>query len=287
MYRIAACEHGTAFDRTTTHLPNEMKKPMVSFLSIALLLYLALCLLLFLFQEKMMFYPSGTPAGAAQAYRQDVFSFTADGADLHGWLFNRGQERLIIYYGGNAEELSGTLPEFSGFSDWSVLMMNYRGFGGSGGRPGQKALQRDALALFDHVTRTMGIKPQQVVLFGRSLGSGVAVYVAAHRPVAGVILVTPFDSLAAVAAGHYPLFPVRRLIRHPFDSAALAQSIRTPCLMLIAGRDAVVPPPRAHALAAVWGGPVQAEVLPSADHNDIHLHPVYRQHIDAFLISHL
>jgi pimeloyl-ACP methyl ester carboxylesterase len=231
----------------------------------------------------MIFYPSGTPAGADQTYRQEAFSFPAGGADLHGWLLNRGRERMIIYYGGNAEELSGTLPEFAGFSDWAVLMMNYRGFGDSQGRPGQAVLQADALALFDHVTEKLGIDPRRVVLFGRSLGSGVAVHVAAHRPAAGVILVTPFDSLAAVAAGHYPIFPVRHLIRHPFDSAALASQIRTPCLMLVAERDAVVPPARARGLAASWAGPVREEVLSGADHNDIHLDPRYASTIQSFL----
>jgi pimeloyl-ACP methyl ester carboxylesterase len=106
--------------------------------------------------------------------------------------------------------------------------MNYRGYGGSDGTPSETALLSDALFVFDYMLATEGIDPAHVVLMGRSLGSGVAVHVAAKRKVGGVILVTPFDSLVNVARAHYPIFPVGLMLKHRFDSAALAPGITTP-----------------------------------------------------------
>jgi hypothetical protein len=118
---------------------------------------------------------------------------------------------------------------------------------------------------------------------GRSLGSGVAVQVAARQPVAGVILVTPFDSLVSVARAHYPIFPVNLLLKHRFDSAALAPQIRVPALFLVADGDRVAPPRFAAALESVWGGRTRLVTIAGTDHNSIETSPQYWTAINAFL----
>jgi pimeloyl-ACP methyl ester carboxylesterase len=118
---------------------------------------------------------------------------------------------------------------------------------------------------------------------GRSLGSGVAVHVAAHREVRGVILITPFDSLLNVARHHYPFLPVKLLLRHPFDSAALAPKVKMPALVLIGRQDDIIPNPLSSALAQRWGGPAQTVAIESVGHNDIQLDEGYWRAINIFL----
>jgi pimeloyl-ACP methyl ester carboxylesterase len=166
---------------------------------------------------------------------------------------------------------------------WSVLLMNYRGYGLSQGAPGQDELYRDALFLYDHFTARAEIDKQRVVLMGRSLGSGVATYVASQRRVAGVILTTPYDSIAAVAQNFYPYVPVRLLLRHPFDALSLAGEIRVPLLALVAERDQVIPPIHAERLIAAWAGPKQRVVIPGADHDSLVGENLYWDSVRAFL----
>jgi pimeloyl-ACP methyl ester carboxylesterase len=161
--------------------------------------------------------------------------------------------------------------------------MNYRGYGDSQGKPSQTAICRDALYILDTLTARENIPMNHIVLMGRSLGSGVAVHVAAHRPVRGVILITPFDSLLNVARHHYPLLPVRWLLKHPFDSAALAPDIKVPALVIMGNQDAIIPNKRSTRLAQVWGGAVETVVIQGAGHNDIQLDPRYWEAVNLFL----
>ena len=101
----------------------------------------------------------------------------------------------IIYYGGNAEEVSQNLHDLKKFGDYSMLFVNYRGYGKSEGWPGQDVLFSDALFIFDHITNNYNIEPSNIFLMGRSLGSAVAVHVGSKRSVKGMILVTPFDQM--------------------------------------------------------------------------------------------
>ena len=133
--------------------------------------------------------------------------------------------------------------------------MNYRGYGRSGGRPGERQLLADALLLYDRVTRRPDVDPGRVAVMGRSIGSGVAVYVARERPVLGAVLVSPYDSVAAVARDAFPYLPVPLLLRHRFEAASWAAGVRAPLLALIAGDDRVIDP---RALPAGWRPPGRA-----------------------------
>src|SRR4030095_10671709 len=168
----------------------------------------------------------------------------------------------------------------------AVVVVNYRGYGGSTGQPGQKELYDDGLAIYDYAIRR-GVPPQHIVVMGRSLGSGVASMLAGARPVHAAILITPFDSLASVAAGHYPFLPVRLLLRHPFPSAEWARLAHAPALIMAAEQDSVVPATHARKLFDAWAGPKQFHVLPQTGHNDIDMHPDYYRLIDEFLAAEL
>ncbi|MGA6926411.1 MAG: alpha/beta hydrolase, partial [Desulfosarcina sp.] len=207
---------------------------------------------------------------------------------LSGWFFKNqidAKRPLIVYYGGNAEDISLNFEDLKRFNADSFLFMNYRGYGGSEGHPSERSLLDDAVFALDRVLESEGIDPAHVVLMGRSLGSGVAVYVAAKRTVGGVILVTPFDSLVNVARSHYPVFPVGLMLKHRFDSAALAPGIKTPALFLTASNDQVVPLRFAKKLQALWGGPVTAVTIEGRDHNNIETSRAYWDAINAYLVE--
>ncbi len=213
---------------------------------------------------------------------QEIFLQAKDGTKLHAWHV-RGGGPLIFYFGGNAEEVSWMLEETVNAPGYSWLLVNYRGYGLSEGSPGEAALTSDAIEWFDHVTKLPGVDAKRSIAFGRSLGSGVAVALAAQRPIAQVILATPYDSLAAVAKRHYWYLPVDLLLKHRFDSIALAPALKQPLLCLIAGRDEVIPPVHGERLFDAWGGSRRKVVLEEANHNTTDAHPMFWTSIREFL----
>jgi pimeloyl-ACP methyl ester carboxylesterase len=196
-----------------------------------------------------------------------------------------GPHALVIYFGGNGEEVSPMVTQARHFPGCALLVMNYRGYGSSEGKPSERALVADALSLYDHAAALPGIDGKRIIAMGRSLGSGVAVALAASRPLAGVILVTPYDSMVAVAHTHYPLLPVSLLLKHRFESAERAPAIHAPGLILTAGDDRVIPRKHSDALYAVWGGAKTKVEIPGADHNSIDAYPAYWSAIADFLRS--
>lgn len=229
------------------------------------------------FARELIYPRRGTQVAADESMHE----LDVAGTVLRGWVVNPGRDRVLLYFGGNGEGL-GMWREVVAqhFPDHTTYLMAYRGYGASEGHPSQRALSADALALVDHVVeRHPGAR---VDVLGRSLGSGVAVHVATQRPVDHVVLVTPFDSLAATAADLFPGLPVARLIEDHWDSAAIAADVRTPVLVVRGGRDVIVRPERTDRLIDALSDPVVV-LFPDADHNDISDNPDYWPSIVRFL----
>ncbi|NJL58986.1 MAG: hypothetical protein HC887_04355 [Desulfobacteraceae bacterium] len=188
-----------------------------SLLSIAVRLFIAILLILwimmYLFQEKMLFIRTHTDQYFLKIIREkfpnaELWVDTRNHVRLHGWFRNAsGLEKAptIIYFGGNAEDISEQIFEFEPLKGWAVLLVNYRGYGLSQGSPSQENLFNDALSIYDHISRREDVDASRIVAMGRSLGSGVAVHLASQRPLAGVILVSPYDSIRNVAQKIYPV----------------------------------------------------------------------------------
>lgn len=249
----------------------------------------------FWFQDRLIYFPRPLAPGTAERMRNDVpgseeLHLTAtDGIALRGWLVkNSSRERspLLIYFGGNAEEVSHLAADAARFPGWSLVLVNYRGYGLSQGEPGEAAFLADAVTIFDTVIARPDIDPTRVIAMGRSLGTGVAVHLASQRPLAGVILVSPYDSMVNVGKDHYWFLPVGLMLRHRFDAAVLAPSVQAPLLALVAGDDEVVSPRRSAALVERWGGPKEMLTIPDRGHNDIESHPLFWPAIAEF-IEHL
>lgn len=208
------------------------------------------------------------------------------GATLRGWVTNPHAERGVVYFGGNAEQV-GQYRDIveAQFPLHATYLLAYRGYGASDGEPSERALVHDGLALVDEVARRHPGAP--VALIGRSLGSGVAVQVAVRRPEVGrLVLVTPFDSLAAVIRDILPgmPMPVGALVADRFDSKAVADRLTMPTLVVRAGRDEVVLPPRTDALVAALPSRLTRVVdFPAADHNSISGLAAYWKAIRDFL----
>lgn len=237
-------------------------------------------------QERMIFFPQPVVSTAHLPPRAAPFAVTAaDGTQLRGWIVpgTTTPAPAIVYFGGNAEEVSWSLADRRWPSEWTLVALNYRGYGDSEGAPGERALLGDGLAIHDAVAAHDGVDRERIVVFGRSLGTAVAVHVAAQRPVAGAVLVSPYDSIAAVGSHHYPWLPVSLLLRHRFDAALDAQRATAAMLAIVAEADAIIPGERSRALYDAWAGPKRWQVVNEAGHNTLGSTREYWDVVEQFL----
>ncbi|MEJ1369228.1 MAG: alpha/beta hydrolase [Candidatus Sedimenticola sp. (ex Thyasira tokunagai)] len=241
-----------------------------------LVLYIGALSYLFANQQAYIYFPQMT----ARVMVKSNYQLLNQGVELNGWVLNPGQERAIIYFGGNAESVEGNLPLFEKLFDrYSVYLLAYRGYGESEGDPSEKALCSDALALYDRIKK----HHREVAVIGRSLGSGVATYLASERAVTKMALVTPFDSIEHLAADLYPVFPVRLLLQDKYDSVGRVGAITAESLVLLAEQDRVVP--RAYSENLIAGfAPTKLEVrvIEGASHNSISSYESYFSALDLF-----
>jgi pimeloyl-ACP methyl ester carboxylesterase len=162
-------------------------------------------------------------------------------------------------------------------------MVNYRGYGMSEGKPGEEAIFRDALAIYDAFAKRDDVDAKRVAVMGVSLGSGVATYLAAHRPVQAVILVTPYDSIARIAGEKFWFAPVTLILKHRFDSIALAPKVRQPALFMVAAEDEIISVANSRRLFDAWAGPKQWNLVKGEGHNTISFSADYWRAIGKFL----
>jgi hypothetical protein len=239
--------------------------------------YLGLCAWVYVTQRSQIYFP--TPE--ARQPGTQVLWVKSTGAKLKVWMVGRPGPRALLYFGGNAEDVAANLDDFSRtFPGHSLYLVNYRGYGGSIGEPSEAGLYADALAVHDRVRA----EHAEISVMGRSLGAGVAVYLASERPVERLVLVTAFDSLVEVARAHFRWLPVARLLQDRYESVRRAPAVRAPVLMVVAGGDEIIPEARSRALAAAFApGQARVVVVPGATHNTLDLSPAYLRTVRAFL----
>ena len=252
-----------------------MPRLLLRALRLIVIAWLIACTGMTVFQRKLLYWPQ------ARQIDTPVMRLPTTAGDVLVSVRERPGKDALIYFGGNAEDVSPSLEEFArAFPEHSLYLPHYRGFGGSAGSPSEADLKNDALALFDvvHARHT------EVSLVGRSLGSGIASYLASQRPVQRLALVTPFDSVEAVARDLYPWLPIRWLLQDKFDSQSLAARIQAPTLILVAGQDQLVSEAHSRRLATAFTATgLQYTRIATADHNDIAGHPEYYAALGAFL----
>jgi pimeloyl-ACP methyl ester carboxylesterase len=232
-------------------------------------IYAALCIALFVFQRSLIYYPQPRSLAADP----DTLTLTVGQIRILVSTRPHPGTDAVIYLGGNAEDVTESLPTLQeAFPDRALYAMRYRGFGGSIGKPSEAALISDALLLFDKIH---AVHPH-IIVIGRSLGSGVAVHLASVRPVERLVLVTPYNSLEEIAAKQFPVFPVRWLLLDKFESWRYAPQVTAPTLLLAAEHDEVIPRASTERLYTYFSAPLATlAVIRGASHNTLSDSPEY------------
>jgi len=231
---------------------------------------------LWLVQRRLIYFPDRSPVPAAAtvlAGARDVVLDTSDGLRLGAWLVppaGPARDVAVLVAPGNAGNRRYRVPLARALAGagFTVLLMDYRGYGANPGGPSQGGLARDVDAARDYLAGTVGIAPARMIYFGESLGAAVVTELATRYPPGGLVLRSPFTDLAAVGRYHYPILPVRPLLRDRYPVADLIGRITVPAVVVYGTGDRVVPPQQSRAVAARAGGPTRLVAVDGADHND-------------------
>ncbi len=255
-----------------------LRRSLMTILALAFLGYAAICVLLFVSQDSMVFFPSTAPREELEESARGL-GFTPwknSAGEVIGWQSLAGDPTsvLLVCHGNGGYALHGSIfaeaNRRMGDSGWKTFLLEYPGYGSRPGSPSESTLTSAAIDAVDALATD---PDRRIYLLGQSLGSGVASATAAARPdhIAGVILITPFDSLPSAARGHYPWLPVGLLLRHRFDSVRHLECFHGRVAFILAANDTTVPAALGRRLYAARTGPKRMWVAPGAGHNDTDL----------------
>lgn len=252
-----------------------MRKMLTALITV----YIVLMLILFLAQRSLLYYPTPAPFGDTGS----GITLNSNGIELRIETTNVEAQSAILYFGGNAESAFQSIQHMQAvLGNNALYFMNYRGYGGSEGKPTESGLYQDALALYDYAAQ----RHKHIRLIGRSLGTGVVTYVASQRNVEQIVLISPYDSITAVAAGHYPIFPVKWLIKDKYDSYNRAHQIACPSLILAAKADRVVPLKHTLRLVdAMSASQKTVRLFDGVDHNSLDMASGFDAAISDFIAT--
>lgn len=256
------------------------------------LVYLGLLAALYFSQSKLVYFPSkqlvATPAAMGLAF-EDVSFTSADGVMLHGWFVTGAPgARTLLFMHGNAGNISHRLESLQIFNrlGLNTFIFDYSGYGASEGTPSEAATYSDAAGAWRYLTEQRGIEPEQIILFGRSLGGGIATWLATQQTSGGLILESTPTSMVDMAARHYPYVPAKLLLKIRYDSISLIPHVDVPVLVVHSPNDEIVPFSHAETMHAAAPWPKHFLRL-DGSHNDgfIETGPRYYEELRAFLDS--
>lgn len=238
------------------------RRMLWSLLTIAIGVYAGLCLIFFVFQRSFIYMPTpATPAHGA------AFTLEVPGAAVRVSTRPHDGPKALLFFGGNAEDVAYTVPELAEvFPDRAIYGMHYRGYSGSSGSPSEAVLRSDARALF----KLVHDRHTDVIVVGRSLGSSLAIQLAAEEPVSRLVLITPFESILTIARRTAPFLPMSFLLHDTYESWRYAPRVTCPTLLIAASHDELVPLADTQRLVAKFPpGAATLRVLEGTDHNSV------------------
>jgi len=249
------------------------------FISLTIGIYVLCAALLFLLQRAFLYAPT-----AEYSHSFETVELPVEGFVNKSIVLNKNNKNAILYFGGNGESIVHSAADLEhAFPDHALYLNNYRGYGGSGGKASEKALYHDALALYEHVENKHG----DISIIGRSLGTGVATYLASIRNVSSLSLVTPYDSIERLAQDKFPFFPISILLKDKYNSVDRAMKIEAPVLMILAEKDEVIPYRNSKSLISAFPKEqVITEVILGAGHNNLSESARYFSLLSDFTSSH-
>jgi dipeptidyl aminopeptidase/acylaminoacyl peptidase len=269
-------------------------KKIAGVAGIASMLWMALTAAVAANQKRLLFNPVSKrevdkPSSTGHRTRPIVLR-SRDGTRLSGWLMKPnvvGPHPGVVYFGGRSEEVSWVARDAGRlFPGMAVLAVNYRGYGDSHGDPAEEHMVEDGRLLFDWLAERHHVDPKRIAVVGRSLGSGVAVQVALERDAHSIVLITPYDSILAIAKRRFRTIPVEYVLRHKFESVKYAGALKAPTYVLRAASDDVVPHSHTDLLVQHLGATLHAdETVPDSDHLNIPYLDATQSRIASFLSS--
>jgi pimeloyl-ACP methyl ester carboxylesterase len=244
-------------------------------LTLVAVAYAGFCIVLYVTQRSFQYFPTPRRLGPTEM----AGTYQRGDTLLQLTVRPHAGPGAVLYFGGNGEDVSSSVaPLIAAFPGREIVMLHYRGYGGSAGQPTEADIALDAQGLFDEVHA----RHADIIVIGRSLGSGVAARLASVRPVARLVLVTPYDSIVGIAQRQFPIFPVSWLLIDKYETWRYVPRITAPVLILRAEHDELIPASSTEALRARFpAGQVTTVVVP-ADHNSILDEPQYVHALAAF-----
>lgn len=276
-----------------------MVKALLYILIIAGGIYLLICGMLYLYQDKFIFFPPLPKSDIYSLVKQNEVSFTSPlsvqgvalqgeklkSKKIHGWKINIRTDatRTILYFGGNAEDVVYFNQEAQGLQIRQAIAFNHPGYGSSEGYPSQQSFYQNALEVYDYALKEYQLKPDEIIIMGRSLGSSAAAYLAANRENAGLVLVTPFDSIENIAAQRFKYFPIKLILKHPFYTINSIKQIKSNILILAAENDEMIGRVHLENLIIAAGRKTKVARYSEVGHNTVQTHPEYYNELNRFI----
>lgn len=263
----------------------KIKRMLTLFLGL-LLFYLLICGVAWFYQGKLIFPGSRQLTNLYTDFEARQLSLVSDEITLQGWHLDNpdsDNHHVLIYFGGNAEDVAGMLPVLARLPVRHVYTFNYRGYGLSDGLPSQTGFYADALTIYDRAASLHNHPDSRFFVMGRSLGTAVGGYLASERPTSGLVLLAPLKSALQNGQRTLPFVPVKWLMKHPFDLQGIAHRITASTLMLIAREDAVIPEADSLETWESLAGEKTLIHLENVGHNNLFDNPATFRAVEEFI----
>ncbi len=265
-----------------------MLKIIIPIIAVVIIAYILLCIFMYFMQERLLFFPPKPYPPHYETLTQNTALKnlqieTQDGNRLDGWQqIDPSKKYTILYFWWNGEETSYFVEKHH-YRDVNIISFNYRWYGRSTGKASEKVLLSDAIMIYDTLIQKYKIQPKNIIIMWRSLGTGVATYLASQKLVKEVILVTPYDSVESVAEEWYPFIPVSWLLVNKFDSRSYGAIRSNRLLCIYGGKDTIIPNHHTENLLKGWKGNIEKIFIPEATHEDILDRAELIEGIDQFI----
>ena len=255
---------------------------------IIIIVYFLVILALYAFQTKLIFHPGKLARDFKFKLGEDdeeIFLKTSDGEEINALFYQGTRNEVILYFHGNAGDLSGWHFVAEDFVEkgYSILIVDYRGYGKSTGTISEAGFYADAEAAYNFLTSTKAYAPQDIIIYGRSIGSGVAVDLASKHKIRGLVLESPYTSLAALANEKLPMmFPVLYL-RYSFDNIKKIEAVESPVILIHGTVDTLIPPDHSKKLLTKIKSKKKMILVDGGAHNDLNSFVPYQEFLERDL----